>query len=227
MPRKAPLVVAGDAPLDRDLAGTVERLAPDAPVPVIADRAQRTRPGGAALTAYLAARDGREATLITLPTDAVDARDLVGRVRADGGTVVAEGGCFDVLPAGHVGLLQAARRLGDCLVVRVDSESSVRRRKGRDRPVNPLSDRVRVLDALSCVDAVAVSDDDTPERLPAGLCPEIWVKGGDYSGADLPEAALLQEWNGQAVPPPCLDGRSSTVIVAGAGKRAQAGKAAR
>jgi len=218
-------VVAGDAPPDRDLAGTAER-----PVPVIADRAQRTRPGGAALTACPTARDGCEATLITLPTDAVDAvdaRDLVGRGRADGGTVVAEGGCFDVLPAGHVGLLQAARRLGDCLVVRVGSESSVRCRKGDDRPMNPLSDRVRVLDALSRVDAVAVSDDDTPERLPAGLRPEIPVKGGDYSGADLPEAALLQERNGQAVLPPCLDGRSSTVIVAGAGKRAQAGKAAR
>ncbi|HSX98712.1 MAG TPA: PfkB family carbohydrate kinase, partial [Streptomyces sp.] len=65
MPGKAPLVVVGDALLDRDLTGTAERLAPDAPVPVVVECARRTRPGGAALTAYLAARDGREVTLIT------------------------------------------------------------------------------------------------------------------------------------------------------------------
>ncbi|MFI6934141.1 D-glycero-beta-D-manno-heptose 1-phosphate adenylyltransferase [Streptomyces sp. NPDC050287] len=445
MPGKTPLVVVGDALLDRDLTGTAERLAPDAPVPVVADCAQRTRPGGAALTAYLAARDGREVTLVTglgddpaseelrrllapqlklielplteaLPektrvlaqgspvvrldrgtgrvreatqearevlrsasavlvsdygrgaahslrdalaerpplvwdphprggppvpgtrlvsparsearafadqdgngnslrdaardaaalvrhwrvaavavtlgssgallsygdhpllvpagavhhgdtcgagdrfaataaalladgalvgeavegavaaatefvgaggaggvthtgtgpaalTDAADARDLVARVRATGGTVVAAGGCFDLLHAGHVGLLQAARRLGDCLVVCVNSDASVRRRKGPERPVNPLADRTRVLSALACVDAVAVFDEDTPERLLADLRPDIWVKGGDYSGADLPEAALLQEWGGQAVLLPYLDGRSSTALM--------------
>ncbi|WP_411148450.1 D-glycero-beta-D-manno-heptose 1-phosphate adenylyltransferase [Streptomyces sp. A30] len=147
-------------------------------------------------------------------TDAADARDPVARVRATGGTVVAAGGCFDLLHAGHVGLLQAARRLGDCLVVCVNSDASVRRRKGAERPVNPLADRVRVLSALACVDAVAVFDEDTPERLLADLRPHIWVKGGDYSGADLPEAALLEEWGGQAVLLPYLVGRSSTALVA-------------
>jgi D-beta-D-heptose 7-phosphate kinase/D-beta-D-heptose 1-phosphate adenosyltransferase len=135
------------------------------------------------------------------------------RVRAAGGTVVAAGGCFDLLHAGHVGLLQAARRLGDCLVVCVNSDASVRRRKGEGRPVNPLADRIRVLRALECVDAVAVFDEDTPERLLAELRPDIWVKGGDYSGADLPEAALLEEWGGQAVLLPYLAGRSSTGLL--------------
>jgi rfaE bifunctional protein nucleotidyltransferase chain/domain len=130
----------------------------------------------------------------------------------------AAGGCFGLLHAGHVGLLQAARRLGDCLVVGVDSDPSVRRRKGPQRPlrpVKPLGDRVRVLTAL------AEFDEDTPERLLADLRPHIWVKGGDDSGADLPEAALLQDWGGQAVLLPCLDGRSSTAIVARAGKEAR------
>jgi rfaE bifunctional protein nucleotidyltransferase chain/domain len=138
---------------------------------------------------------------------------VLARVRAAHGTVVAAGGCFDLLHAGHVGLLEAARRLGDCLVVCVNSDASVRRRKGAGRPVTPLDDRVRVLRALGCVDAVAVFDEDTPERLLTELRPDIWVKGGDYSGADLPEAALLQEWGGQAILLPYLDGRSSTRLM--------------
>ncbi|MEU3661030.1 D-glycero-beta-D-manno-heptose 1-phosphate adenylyltransferase [Streptomyces sp. NPDC032940] len=152
---------------------------------------------------------------LTAPSpDTGDPHALAARVRAQHGTVVAAGGCFDLLHAGHVGLLQAARRLGDCLVVCVNSDASVRRRKGDGRPVNPLADRVRVLRALACVDAVAVFDEDTPERLLGDLRPDVWVKGGDYAGADLPEAALLQEWGGQAVLLPYLDGRSSTTLMA-------------
>ncbi len=95
----------------------------------------------------------------------------------------------------------------------VNSDASVQRRKGEGRPVNPLADRVRVLRALACVDAVAVFDEDTPERLLGDLRPDVWVKGGDYAGADLPEAALLEEWGGQAVLLPYLDGRSSTALM--------------
>ncbi|CAL9395699.1 D-glycero-beta-D-manno-heptose 1-phosphate adenylyltransferase [Streptomyces sp. Tu 3180] len=144
------------------------------------------------------------------PADGDDPFALADRIRTAHGTVVAAGGCFDLLHAGHVGLLQAARELGDCLVVCVNSDASVRRRKGAGRPVNPLADRVRVLRALACVDAVAVFDEDTPERLLADLRPDVWVKGGDYAAADLPEAVLLEEWGGQAVLLPYLDGRSST-----------------
>ncbi|MGP4051646.1 D-glycero-beta-D-manno-heptose 1-phosphate adenylyltransferase, partial [Streptomyces sp. 2A115] len=139
-----------------------------------------------------------------------DAALVVERIRARGGTVVAAGGCFDLLHAGHVGLLQAARRLGDCLVVCLNSDASIRRLKGDGRPVNPLADRVRILSALECVDAVAVFDEDTPERLLTHLRPDVWVKGGDYGLAELPEAALLEQWGGQAVLLPYLDGRSST-----------------
>ncbi|CAL9637384.1 D-glycero-beta-D-manno-heptose 1-phosphate adenylyltransferase [Streptomyces sp. enrichment culture] len=153
--------------------------------------------------------------------DTDDPRALANRVRAEHGTVVAAGGCFDLLHAGHVGLLQAARRLGDCLVVCVNSDASVRRRKGDGRPVNSLADRVRVLRALACVDAVAVFDEDTPERLLGDLRPDVWVKGGDYAGADLPEAALLQEWGGQAVLLPYLDGHSSTALLARAAEGAR------
>ncbi|MGZ2358130.1 D-glycero-beta-D-manno-heptose 1-phosphate adenylyltransferase [Streptomyces sp. 372A] len=139
-----------------------------------------------------------------------DARALVRRVRERGGTVVAAGGCFDLLHAGHVQLLQAARRAGDCLVVCVNSDASVRRRKGGGRPVVPAEDRVRVLLALDCVDAVAVFDEDTPEGLLDDLRPDIWAKGGDYALTDLPETALVESWGGQVVLLPYLDGRSST-----------------
>ncbi|MEU7060985.1 D-glycero-beta-D-manno-heptose 1-phosphate adenylyltransferase [Streptomyces sp. NPDC046197] len=165
--------------------------------------------------------DGSRAATADGPRTADDPFEVVARVRTGGGTVVAAGGCFDLLHAGHVGLLQAARRIGDCLVVCVNSDASVRRRKGDGRPVNPLADRVRVLRALACVDAVAVFDEDTPERLLAELRPDVWVKGGDYAGAELPEAALLEEWGGQAVLLPYLDGRSSTALMARAAESAR------
>ncbi|MEU1367781.1 D-glycero-beta-D-manno-heptose 1-phosphate adenylyltransferase [Streptomyces sp. NPDC005803] len=141
------------------------------------------------------------------------AHDVVRRVRERRGTVVAAGGCFDLLHAGHVELLQAARRVGDCLVVCVNSDASVRRRKGGGRPVVPAADRVRVLLALDCVDAVIVFDEDTPERLLEELRPDVWAKGGDYALSDLPEAGLLESWGGQVVLLPYLDGRSSTRLV--------------
>lgn len=144
------------------------------------------------------------------PTE--DALRTAARVRAAGGTVVAAGGCFDLLHAGHVALLQAARRTGDCLVVCVNSDASVRRRKGGGRPLVPVADRLRVLRALECVDAVAVFEEDTPERLLAELRPHIWAKGGDYALERLPEAPLVESWGGQVVLFPYLDGRSTTGI---------------
>jgi rfaE bifunctional protein nucleotidyltransferase chain/domain len=143
---------------------------------------------------------------------APDAFALAAAVRARGGTVVAAGGCFDLLHAGHITLLEAARRAGDCLIVCVNSDASVRRRKGAGRPLVPAADRVRVLTALGCVDAVAVFAEDTPESLLRELRPDVWAKGADYGVADLPEAALLESWGGQVVLLPYLDGRSTSVL---------------
>ncbi|MEU2061166.1 PfkB family carbohydrate kinase [Streptomyces sp. NPDC013455] len=139
-----------------------------------------------------------------------DAVRTATRVRAAGGTVVAAGGCFDLLHAGHVALLQAARRAGDCLIVCVNSDDSVRRRKGDGRPLVPAADRVRVLRALECVDAVAVFEEDTPERVLGELRPHIWAKGGDYARTRLPEQPLVESWGGQVLLLPYLDGRSTT-----------------
>ena len=141
------------------------------------------------------------------------ALDLIGVVRAQGGTVVATGGCFDLLHAGHVATLRAARALGDCLVVCLNSDDSVRRLKGLERPLVPEADRVAVLEALGCVDAVVPFDERTPEAVLQRLRPDVFAKGGDYALADLPEAALLASWGGQAVVLPYLEGRSTTQLM--------------
>jgi rfaE bifunctional protein nucleotidyltransferase chain/domain len=143
-----------------------------------------------------------------------DLWDLVRRTRASGGRVVATGGCFDLLHAGHVSLLREARRLGDCLVVCVNSDASVRALKGPDRPLVPAADRVRVLAALECVDAVAVFDELTPVALLERLRPGIWVKGADYAGIDLAEAGVVRRHGGEVVLLPYLDGRSTSRLVA-------------
>jgi D-beta-D-heptose 7-phosphate kinase/D-beta-D-heptose 1-phosphate adenosyltransferase len=139
---------------------------------------------------------------------------VIARVRAAGGTVVATGGCFDLLHPGHVATLRAARGLGDCLVVCINSDDSVRRLKGPSRPLNSAEDRARVLEALEFVDAVVVFDEDTPAEILDRLRPDVWAKGGDYAGADLPETAVLRRWGGQAVVLPYLDGHSTTAMVA-------------
>lgn len=139
------------------------------------------------------------------------AREVAEAVRARGGTVVATGGCFDLLHAGHVRTLTAARELGDCLVVCLNSDLSVRRLKGVGRPINPESDRIEVLRSLSSVDVVAVFDEDTPEAVLNELRPEVWVKGGDYSNPDaLPETHLLRVWGGRLVLVPEHPGRSTS-----------------
>jgi rfaE bifunctional protein nucleotidyltransferase chain/domain len=147
----------------------------------------------------------------------LSAAEVVRRTRAAGGTVVATGGCFDLLHAGHVATLEAARRLGDCLVVCLNSDDSVRRLKGPSRPLVPERDRVRVLEALGAVDAVTVFAEDTPLAVLDALRPDVWVKGGDYAAPALPETELLAGWGGQVVVVPYLAGRSTTRLAQTAG----------
>ncbi|MGI8576617.1 MAG: PfkB family carbohydrate kinase [Nocardioidaceae bacterium] len=147
------------------------------------------------------------------------ASEVATRVHAAGGVVVATGGCFDLLHAGHVATLRAARRLGDCLIVCLNSDASVRRLKGNARPLVPGHDRRRVLEALECVDAVEMFDEDTPEQVLATFRPDVWAKGGDYSAADLPESAVLAGWGGQSVALPYVEGRSTTRLLRAAGSK--------
>lgn len=141
------------------------------------------------------------------------AHEVARRVRSAGGIVVATGGCFDLLHAGHIATLMAARRLGDCLIVLLNSDASVRRLKGPDRPLVGVDDRAALLAALEPVDGVIVFEQDTPEAALGGLRPDLFAKGGDYALGPLPEADLLESWGGAAVVLPYLQGRSTTHLL--------------
>lgn len=148
-------------------------------------------------------------------------REAVARERGNGARIVFTNGCFDVLHAGHIAYLEEAARLGDVLIVAVNSDSGVRRLKGPDRPVNPQRDRCAVLAALSCVNHVTVFDTDTPIELLRSLRPDLYVKGGDYRPELLPETPVVHDYGGQVRTLGYLADRSTSATIerirAGAG----------
>jgi rfaE bifunctional protein nucleotidyltransferase chain/domain len=213
----APYVVPA-RPLDAgDPCGAGDRFAATAALALGAGLtpAEAVQAAVEAATGFVAA--GGAAGLATQPTQRPPGPavlETVAEVRQRGGRVVATGGCFDLLHAGHVQLLTEARRLGDCLVVCLNSDASVRRLKGPDRPVASQQDRRRVLEALRCVDGVVVFAEDTPVRVLERLRPDVWVKGGDYALQELPETPVVQSWGGQVVLLPYVAGRSSSGLLA-------------
>jgi len=133
--------------------------------------------------------------------------------QAAGEKIVFTNGCFDIIHAGHVRYLSAARELGDRLVVGLNSDASVRRLKGPKRPVAPQDDRAEVLAALEAVDAVTLFDDDTPEELISLLLPDILVKGADWAVEQIAGAKAVIENGGAVLTVPLLEGRSTTGII--------------
>lgn len=133
--------------------------------------------------------------------------------RRAGRRVVFTNGCFDILHAGHVALLEAARREGDVLVVGLNSDASVRRLKGPERPLNGERDRAAVLAALRAVDAVVVFDEDTPLALIRALRPDVLVKGGDYTVDTIVGADVVAAAGGRVVVVPLVAGRATTALV--------------
>jgi len=138
---------------------------------------------------------------------------LCARWRAQGERVVFTNGCFDLVHAGHVGLLAYARQAGDRLVVGVNADSSVRALKGPSRPLNPEGDRATVLAALAAVDAVVIFAEQTPLALINALRPDVLVKGADYREDQVVGAAEVRSWGGRVVLAPLLDSRSTTKII--------------
>lgn len=127
--------------------------------------------------------------------------------------IVFTNGVFDILHAGHVMYLEAARELGDILVVGLNADDSVRRLKGSSRPVNPEYDRASVLAALRCVDHVVMFHEDTPLRLIEALIPDVLVKGGDYTRETIVGADVVEANGGSVTTIPLLEGRSTTSII--------------
>jgi rfaE bifunctional protein nucleotidyltransferase chain/domain len=127
--------------------------------------------------------------------------------------VVFTNGCFDLLHAGHVTYLEKARKAGDLLIVALNTDSSTRRLKGPTRPLNPLSDRAKVIAALESVSFVTWFDDDTPLRLIQKVLPQVLVKGGDYKPKDIVGYREVIENGGQVKVISFLKGRSTTKII--------------
>lgn len=153
-----------------------------------------------------------------------DLAALGEHLRAEGRRVVFTNGHFDLLHVGHLRLLQAARSLGDALVVGVNDDAITRARKGPTRPIVPDAERAELLAGLACVDYVTIFGDATAEPTIALLRPDVYVKGGDYaaSPADeapglvpLSEAALVRSYGGEVAIIPLVPGRSTTVLEGG------------
>ena len=167
-------------------------------------------------TAVVSAAELRHVAGVPGTRGVMDASTLLERVRASrarGEKVVMTNGCFDILHAGHVRFLNQAKSLGDRLVVAVNDDASVKRLKGHDRPINPLSRRLDVLDALDSVDWVVPFSEDTPERLICTLAPDVLVKGGDYQPDTIAGRECVKSFGGRVVVLEYNEGSSTTAII--------------
>lgn len=128
-------------------------------------------------------------------------------------TLVFTNGCFDLLHRGHVEFLDRARRLGDALMVGLNTDASVERLKGDGRPLVGQEDRASVLAALACVDAVVLFDEDTPRRLVSAVLPDVLAKGGDYRAEDIVGREEVLSAGGRVEVIPLVEGYSTTRLV--------------
>lgn len=127
--------------------------------------------------------------------------------------VVFTNGCFDLLHIGHVRYLQAAKALGDLLVVGVNSDASVKRLKGEDRPLQSEQDRAEILAALVCIDRTVIFSEDTPEQLIRQVRPDILVKGGDWTPDKIVGGPFVLSYGGQVKSLQFVDGRSTSSLI--------------
>lgn len=153
--------------------------------------------------------DGSDGRVLTV--EVLDAR--LREHRARGERIVFTNGCFDVLHRGHTASLRQAGQLGDVLVVALNSDTSARRLKGPDRPVNAEADRASVIAELSCVDYVIVFDEDTPDALLRRIRPDVYAKGGDYTPEMLSESAVVRALGGEVVILDYVPDHSTTEII--------------
>lgn len=146
-----------------------------------------------------------------------EAAKAVEQAKSEGKRVVFTNGCFDILHLGHIRYLEAARALGDMLVVGVNTDDAVRRLKGPDRPLIPESERAEVLAALECVDYVTLFNEDLPIEVILALKPDIDTKGGDYKIEDMPEAEAVHSVGGRVELIPFTktrtEGKSTTDLI--------------
>ncbi len=142
-----------------------------------------------------------------------DLHKIVEELKAKKKRIVFTNGCFDVLHVGHVRYLEAAKSLGDILIVGINSDSSVRGLKGPLRPIVPVEERAEILSGLGCVDYVTVFDEPTPLELILLLQPHVLVKGGDWRKEDVVGSEAVEGSGGEVVILPFVPGSSTTNII--------------
>ena len=135
------------------------------------------------------------------------------RLKRNRKKIVFTNGCFDILHRGHVELLEKARRLGDILIVAINTDASVKKIKGPRRPVNNLSDRAKVLAALEVVDYVTWFPEPTPSKIIKALRPDVLVKGGDWKHSEIVGKTFLASYGGKVKTIPYVKGYSTTSIL--------------
>lgn len=136
-----------------------------------------------------------------------------GREKRNGRRVVFTNGCFDLLHPGHIETLEQARRLGDALIVGVNSDRGVREMKGPGRPIVPERERAEVLAALECVDGVVIFGEPTPREIVAALLPDVLVKGGDWASDQIVGREEVEAAGGRVVSIPVVAGYSTSAMV--------------
>ncbi len=142
-----------------------------------------------------------------------DIEALCAILHRAGQRIVFTNGCFDILHAGHVEYLNKARSFGDCLVLGLNTDASVRGNKGPSRPINNELNRAKVAGALQAVDYVVLFGEKTAENLIAKVKPDVYVKGGDYTLATLPEAKIVQSYGGKVEFIQMVAGCSTTNVI--------------
>ncbi len=140
-------------------------------------------------------------------------KEALDGLKGQGKKIVFTNGCFDLIHAGHVRYLKDARGLGDCLVVGLNSDSSVRKIKGQKRPLIPEGERAYVLAAFGCVDFVTIFSEETPLELIRFLKPQVLVKGGDWFPDQVVGREEVESWGGRVVIVPYVAGLSTTNII--------------
>ena len=142
-----------------------------------------------------------------------DAAEIARTFRAEGKRIVFTNGVFDILHPGHLRYLQQARALGDVLIVGLNADSSVRRNKGPQRPINTQQERAEILEALECVDAVVLFEQDTPAQIIDAVQPDILVKGSDWAEDAIVGRDTVEARGGRVVRMPVEQGFSTTAII--------------
>ena len=135
---------------------------------------------------------------------------IINKIKAERKKIVFTNGCFDLLHVGHIRYLAQAKKLGDFLIIGLNSDSSVKELKGEDRPINSFEDRATLLSAIESVDSVIMFEEQTPENLIKDIVPDILVKGGDYNIEDIVGYQTVMQNGGQVKTLSFYDGYSST-----------------